>query len=197
MDLNYTHLTLATKVTIVRILGIPVFVLLMIYYFLSLERGEPNELYRYAAFVFFVSIIATDALDGYLARSRGEITKLGILLDPIADKLLVLSSLILLTRPNFTELHPQLPIWFSLTIISRDAFLCLGYFVIHAVAQRVEVKPTWAGKASTFLVAITVSLVLLQVPDVVLYGAYALTISCVAISWWQYLRAGLGQMQHA
>jgi CDP-diacylglycerol--glycerol-3-phosphate 3-phosphatidyltransferase/cardiolipin synthase len=196
MDSSYTQLTLATKVTITRILGIPVFVLLMIYYFISLERGEANEAYRYAALGLFITIIATDALDGYLARSRGEISKLGALLDPLADKLLVLSSLILLTRPNFTEFQPQLPVWFTVTLISRDGFLVLGYFVIYAVAHKVEVKPTWAGKASTFLVAITVGLVLVKAPTLLLNIFLGMSAACVVTSWWQYLRAGLKQMHH-
>ena len=189
-----THLTLATKVTIVRILGIPVFVALMMYYFMSLENGAPNEMYRYVSFGFFVTIIVTDALDGYLARTRNEISRLGTILDPLADKLLVLASLILLTRPQLPALDPQLPIWFSVTLISRDVFLVLGYFVIHAVAGSVEVKPTLAGKASTFLVAITIGLVLLQVPDVVWQSFMGLTVMAVAVSWAQYLAAGLKQM---
>ena len=194
MDSSYTHLTLATKVTIVRILGIPVFVVLMIYYFMSLKAGQPQEGYRIASLIFFVTIIATDALDGYLARSRGEVSKLGILLDPLADKLLVLSSLILLTRPQLPELDPQLPIWWSGMLISRDAFLVLGYFLIQSVAQKVEVRPTLAGKASTFLVAITVALVLTQVPDLWINIFLGLSAACVGISWIQYLLAGMKQM---
>ena len=195
-EVKLAELTLATKVTIARILGIPVFILLMIYYFISLEKGVPNDNLRYVAFGFFVAIIATDALDGYLARSRNEVSTLGALLDPLADKMLVLSSLVLLTRPGFGELDPQLPVWFSVTLISRDAFLIVGYFVIHAVANHVDVEPSVAGKGSTFLVAITVGCVLMQVPDPVLNVFIALSALCVIVSWWQYLQSGLKQMHY-
>ncbi|MBU4458958.1 MAG: CDP-alcohol phosphatidyltransferase family protein, partial [Verrucomicrobia bacterium] len=68
------RLTLATKVTLLRFLGIPIFVLMMVYYVLGLREGAADERYRIAALVTFLAVALTDALDGYLARSRGEIT---------------------------------------------------------------------------------------------------------------------------
>ena len=103
-------LTLANKITLARILGIPVFVLLMIYYVMGLQRGAPNEYLRWSSLVLFVVVALTDALDGYVARSRDEITHLGRILDPLADKALLLSSLIMLTRPSIPALQPQIPI---------------------------------------------------------------------------------------
>jgi len=91
------RITLATKITMVRLLGVPVFVVLLLYYLAGIREGAAHEIYRLSALILFIVIAATDALDGYLARRRGEITRLGSILDPIADKALMLSSLVLLS----------------------------------------------------------------------------------------------------
>ena len=95
-----TPLTLATKVTLARIVGTPIFVGLMVYYILSLKRGDPAPGYRVAATVIFILVAVTDARDGYLARKRKEVSRLGRILDPLADKFLVLATLIVFTRPS-------------------------------------------------------------------------------------------------
>ena len=101
-------------------------------------------------------------MDGYLARSRNEITHLGRILDPLADKALLLSALILLTRPSLPALEPHIPVWFTLLVISRDVVLILGAVVIHAVAGAVVVKPRVVGKIATFFQMITIAWVLMQ-----------------------------------
>ncbi len=156
-----TVLTLANKITIFRILGVPVFVLMLVYYTMGLKQGNADEFYRSAALVIFVILASTDALDGYYARSRNEITALGRLLDPIADKSLLLSGLILLTRPSLPGLLPHIPIWFTLLVISRDVVLILGSIVIHAVIGHVEVKPRIVGKMATFFQMVTIVWVLI------------------------------------
>ncbi len=145
------HLSLATRVTLVRLLGIPVFVLLMTYYRVSLADHAPDERYRSAALWVFLAVALTDALDGFLARSRGEVTRLGRILDPLADKLLLLAAIVMLTAPSLPALHPQLPVWFSWVVISRDALLAVGIYVVHHLTGHVEVRPNWLGKVSTVL----------------------------------------------
>jgi len=154
-------ITLATKVTILRLLGVPVFILLLIYYLMDLAEGRESELMRWAALVVFTAVALTDALDGYLARSRNEVTHLGKILDPIADKALLLSGLILLTRPSLAALSPHIPIWFTLLVISRDVVLLLGSVVIHLIAGAVEVRPRIAGKVATFFQMVTIVWVLI------------------------------------
>ena len=143
MDTSQKHtiLTLANKITILRILGVPVFILMLVYYTMGLAQGNAEELYRSVALVIFVVLASTDALDGYYARSRNEITTLGRMLDPIADKSLLLSGLILLTRPTLPGLLPHIPIWFTLLVISRDVVLILGSIIIHALVGHV----VWIG----------------------------------------------------
>ena len=155
-------LTLATKVTLLRIAGIPVFVLLLVYYLLGLRDGTDNVNLRYGALAFFIVIAATDALDGYLARSRNEVTRVGKVLDPLADKSLLLAALILLTRPSMPQLSPHIPVWFTTLVISRDLVLFIGYLVIHHLVGHVEVHPRYSGKIATFFMMVVVCWVLLQ-----------------------------------
>lgn len=163
MDTNRKHtiLTLANKITILRILGVPLFILMLVYYTMGLAQGNAQELERAIALMIFATLALTDALDGYFARSRNEITPLGRLLDPIADKALLLSGLILLTRPSLPGLTPHIPIWFTLLVISRDAALILGAAVIHVLVGHVEVKPRLVGKIATFFQMLTIVWVLI------------------------------------
>ena len=158
---KHTILTLANKITILRILGVPVFILMLVYYTMGLAEGNADEIYRSLALVVFVLLATTDALDGYYARSRNEITTLGRMLDPIADKSLLLSGLILLTRPTLPGLLPHIPIWFTLLVISRDVVLILGSIIIHALVGHVEVKPHIFGKVATFFQMLTIVWVLI------------------------------------
>lgn len=145
------NITLASKVTLLRILSVPLFILLTLYYTMSLTAGEPRVYCRHVALALFVLIAVTDAVDGYLARSRNEVTKLGKLLDPIADKLLLLSAVIMWTRPGIPELQPQFPVAFTLLVISRDMLLIAGAFVIYGMTNEVQVAPRWTGKVATAL----------------------------------------------
>lgn len=173
--LAHSPITLATKVTIARILGVPVFITLLLYYTLGLAGGERDEWLRFAALVVFMIVALTDALDGYLARSRNEVTHLGKLLDPIADKGLLLSGLLLLTRPGLPGLDPHIPLWLTLLVLSRDAVLVLGSVVIHLVVGSVEVRPRLAGKIATFLQMLTIVWVLAA-------GAPRPFVVCVALA---------------
>lgn len=157
-------MTLANKITTLRILSIPIFVLLLIYYTLSVKQGEANELYRLIALVLFLAVALTDALDGYFARSRNEITRLGRILDPIADKALLISALILLTRPSLPELQPQFPIFFTLVVISRDLVLIAGAVIIHGICGTVEIQPHMTGKIATVMQMLVIVWALAALP---------------------------------
>jgi cardiolipin synthase (CMP-forming) len=172
---KHTILTLANKITILRILGVPLFILLLVYYTMGLAEGNAQEMQRWGALLVFVTLALTDALDGYFARSRNEITTLGRMLDPIADKSLLLSGLILLTRPSLPALWPHIPIWFTLLVISRDVVLILGSIIIHALVGHVEVKPHMLGKIATVFQMLTIVWVLIG-------GAAGPFIICVIVA---------------
>ncbi|NKB25260.1 MAG: hypothetical protein GKR87_12965 [Kiritimatiellae bacterium] len=192
-EIENSTITLASKVTIIRILSVPLFILLLIYYFLSLRRGEPDETFRMYGLIIFLGVALTDALDGYLARSRNEITKLGCILDPLADKLLLLSALILLTRPNLPELQPQFPVAFTLLVLSRDVVIAVGAAIVHALHGRVEVSPRIMGKLSTAFQMIAIVWVLAPFPDTYFREIIWATGIFTFISGVQYLFDGFKQ----
>lgn len=187
-------LTLATKVTIIRLLGVPVFILLLLYYGRSLAAHEPEHWLRWAALGLFVTIAATDALDGYLARSRNEITWLGRVLDPLADKALTLAGILLLSRPSLPELQPQFPVWFIWLVISRDAITIGGVFLIDFLTGTVTVRPRTSGKAATFFVMIAIGLALADISDKLFHGFVWLAASLILLSFILYLRDGWRQL---
>ena len=139
-------MTVANQITLVRILTIPVFVAMAVYYGQGLQAGEPQEWQRWAAIALFALAAASDALDGFVARCFNQHTRLGQILDPIADKGLLLAGLITLTFSNWRY---QFPLWFPLLVISRDAVLVFGAVLLDFINGKVNVKPSWFGKTAT------------------------------------------------
>lgn len=192
--LPHAPITLATRITILRILGIPLFILILIYYKISLAEGEPVEWYRHLALGLFVLIAVTDALDGYLARVRDEESRLGAILDPLADKALLLSAIILLTRPSLEVLQPQFPIAFTLLIISRDVVLLSGSYIVHSVVGHIEVRPRIAGKVATFLQMAAIIAALIPLTPVFMWIVWAAA-AFTLFSWLQYIFDGVRQLE--
>ena len=129
---------LANWLTVLRILLIPVFISLLVY-------RRPG-----AALLVFLAAAITDLLDGYVARRHHMQSRLGAFLDPMADKLLLVSSFVTLTWLK------ALPFWIAAVVISRDMILLLGALAIHMAGLRIHPRPTWAGKAATFFQILTV-----------------------------------------
>src|SRR3954468_799160 len=96
-------MTTANKITIARIFMIPAFVLMAIYYGQSVDRGEPLEWQRFTAIIIFLVAAASDGLDGYVARRYNQRSTLGVVLDPIADKGLLLSGIITLSIADWSD----------------------------------------------------------------------------------------------
>ena len=187
------HLTLATRVTIARILAVPVFVLAMVYYRLSLDAGHPEPVFRHAALAVFLAAGISDGVDGWLARRSGQVSRLGTILDPLADKFLVLAALVLLTSPSRTGLQPQFPTWFTWLVITRDLVLIPGAFLIDHVVGHVEVQARNSGKAATALLMISVAWALAggaALPFDVLVGLAA---AATCLSFCQYVYDGIRQ----
>jgi CDP-diacylglycerol--glycerol-3-phosphate 3-phosphatidyltransferase len=158
-------MTTANKITVVRILLIPVFVTLAIYYGESIARGEPLEWERLTAILVFLIAAASDGLDGYIARRYNQRSSLGVILDPIADKGLLLSGIITLSISNWSKTDPQFghfPAWFPVLVITRDAVILIGAAILHVLNGKVHVKPSWIGKIATVLQMAAIAWVMLQ-----------------------------------
>ena len=150
-----SRVTAANKITIVRILLIPFFVVEVLYF---VKTG--NSLHRGLALGSFGVAALLDGVDGYVARRFHQISELGTILDPLADKLLLVSAIILLSKDHSPWLG-QMPLWLTGTILGRDAVLLLGTGLIHFMAGKVRVKPRMSGKVATVFQMATVLWLLL------------------------------------
>lgn len=138
-------------ITGVRIIATPFFL-----WMLLADQGDLGP-WRWAAAAFFVLAIATDAWDGHIARSRGLITDLGKLLDPIADKFLVGTALI-----GLSILH-ELPWWITIVVLVREVGITVHRLMI---ASDVVVAAAWMGKLKTVAQSVAITLALLPLASV-------------------------------
>jgi cardiolipin synthase (CMP-forming) len=136
------NLTLANQLTILRVVLIPAFVLLVVYEQLG------------AALTVFVIAGATDALDGLVARWTKHPTSLGAWLDPMADKLLLVTTFIVLTLPAI-PLTNHLPLWLTVTVISRDIVIVGVVAVVNLAVGPRTFRPSIWGKAATAMFILT------------------------------------------
>lgn len=137
------QMNLPNYITLLRVILIPFFINLMIYGY-----------YREALLVFIAACI-TDALDGLIARLMKQKTELGAFLDPMADKLLILSAFVTLV------LLGKLPFWLVIIVVSRDAILTMGSLIIYFTTNSLKIEPSIIGKLTTVmqLAVVTLSLI--------------------------------------
>src|SRR6266516_4016967 len=128
-------MTTANKITILRMLLVPFFVVQVLYY---VKAGD--EIYRLLAILSFAVAAICDGVDGYIARRYNQRSELGRILDPLADKLLLVSGIVLLSLKNEPRLE-RIPMWLTATILSRDILLLIGLVVIHYICGRIKVRP--------------------------------------------------------
>lgn len=149
-------MTTANKVTILRILLIPFFVVELLYY---LQTGD--EIHRLIAILCFAVTAILDGVDGYIARHYNQKSELGAILDPLADKLLLVSAIVTLSINHGPRLG-QIPLWLTGTVIGRDLLLLLGIVVVRFTVGKVVVRPRIIGKIATVLQMIVVVWILLD-----------------------------------
>lgn len=142
---------IANIITIARVVATPFFVWML------LADGGAMGALRWVAAAFFVIAIASDALDGYLARSRGLITDLGKLLDPIADKVLTGSALVALSFLG------ELPWWVTIVVLVREVGVTVHRLI---VAHDVILAAAWMGKLKTVAQSVAIALALFPLSTV-------------------------------
>jgi CDP-diacylglycerol--glycerol-3-phosphate 3-phosphatidyltransferase len=190
-------MTTANKITVIRILMIPVFVTLAIYYGESIQEGNPQDWMRFTAIAVFLLAALSDGLDGYVARRYNQRSSLGVILDPIADKGLLLSGIITLSISNWSQVDPnygKFPAWFPVLVITRDAVILIGSALLHVLNGKVRIRPSWTGKVATVLQMAAIAWIMLQmrIPPLiyVVFGAGFFTL----ISGVIYVRNGVRQL---
>jgi cardiolipin synthase (CMP-forming) len=147
-------MNIANKISTFRILTVPFFVASLIYY------SADKDYFRFIALAIFGAGVISDAADGYIARKSKLHSKAGLVLDPLGDKLLLMSAFIFLS--SVSKLTHVFPLWVVLIVISRDAIILLGALVIYVVKHDIEVYPTRWGKLTTTFQMTSVIVVLLQ-----------------------------------
>jgi cardiolipin synthase (CMP-forming) len=174
-------LTTANQLTITRIVLIPIFLIL-------LTDGKTGW-----ALGTFVAAGITDVADGVIARRFGQKTSIGTVLDPLADKLMMVSAIIILSLP-WMGFPNVLPRWLMILMVSRDAFMMLVSLIIVLMVGWRFFKPSIYGKASTLLQVVTVLAVLycnwLDRPVPQLWVLYYVTGFMTAFSGLHYLVTG-------
>lgn len=104
---------------------------------------------RHASLAIFVVMAASDFADGQLARRLDLKTRLGAILDPLADKTLIICSVVVLSLRDYSPHEFTLPNWVVVAVVGKDLWVILGTIVVYLVTDRLLIRPTIAGKAST------------------------------------------------
>ena len=181
-------MTTANKITILRILLIPFFVVLVLYY---AQGGK--EVYRSLAILCFALAAICDGVDGYVARRFNQRSELGAILDPLADKLLLVSGIVVLSFDHAPYLE-SVPLWLTGTIIGRDILILIGMVLIQLMVGKVKVRPRIVGKVATVLQMILVLWIMLKWTEDWLRALTLVTAICTGISGLLYVWDGSRQL---
>lgn len=165
-------MTLANKVTLLRIFLIPVFIVLL------LQGHHP-----WPAIIFTFTIV-TDALDGFIARWKKQKTALGSFLDPLADKLLMFSSFLTLAYLKVV------PLWIFVVTLSRDMVIVLGWMIIYFLTHSTEINPRLLGKLTAIIQMLTIWFILLGIPEPWKGYLLLLTVIITGLSGVDYMVTG-------
>ncbi len=173
-------MTIPNLITMLRIILTPIFIIFL------LDR-------QFAAALFiFAACGVSDGLDGLLARLLKQRSTLGTYLDPIADKLILVSTFVVL---SVTE---HVPVWLGVTVLSRDVLISLGVVVLLLYGMEIRIRPSILSKITTCLQFITVIGVLgsefISLPERLYDGLFGLTAAATIASGLHYMHAWFKMM---
>jgi cardiolipin synthase (CMP-forming) len=182
------------RITVFRLLLVAPFILLLL-------NAAEAPAYRYGALALAVVMGICDAVDGIVARRMGAVSRIGSILDPLADYAMTISALIVLSIPGIlsTDRDLRLPLWVTVTMVSRDVFMLFGMAIVYFLAGFFQGLPSLTGKAATVLQFIMV-VTMIASPDLLeaaptavwpaLYTLWGVTVVLGVISWLGYVRTG-------
>lgn len=156
MKLNW-----ANRITIIRILLIIPFVSCMLKINDPVLSQPMQNAMRYISILIFLVMVGSDVLDGYLARVKGQVTRLGSFLDPTADKLLMICACLLLASNRASIPNFKLPPTVVVLIIGKDLFLLIGFLIVYFITSKVRIIPVLIGKIATVLQSSMVAAILI------------------------------------
>ncbi len=170
--------TLPNFITLLRLATLPFFLL-------SIAEGRFG-----IALILFVAAGISDGVDGYLARRFNMNSALGAYLDPIADKLLLMSSYLFLAIPSYPAVV-KIPVWLAVLVISRDILLMLVALLLILSSNKRRFPPSWLGKVATVTLIVTVLFVLCanvwSWPGSVLWVAFGAAATATILSGFDYV----------
>lgn len=183
-------MTLASKITVSRIVLIPVFVTLAWRYGQSVAAGVANESLRWCALVVFLVAAASDGIDGWIARRFNQKSDFGAFIDPIADKGLMLTGVVMAGAFDWGEVGWRLPLWYVALVFLREAVILGGICVLWSKHRHVAMVPHWTSKLCTVLQMFALGWVMLRVP---LFAPVLACIPAAMLTVWsgiEYFRQG-------
>ncbi len=182
-------MTWANKITIGRIILVPVFVFLLI-----ASQSWPIGM-RFIPLLVFLIAAFLDILDGYLARKNQEVTRLGSMLDPFADKLMMISALFIVVFNKLDSFYGSVSPFLFYMVLLRELILIVGAGVLILLKREILVKPRLLGKAATFVLVLLVVAVLAglnqTIIDVLILPAFLF----VFLSLILYIMDGIKQLR--
>ncbi|MCK5306840.1 MAG: CDP-alcohol phosphatidyltransferase family protein [Candidatus Omnitrophica bacterium] len=174
-------MTLANKITSIRIMLTPFFILALINY------SPQKDFLRFIALGIFAVSAFTDFLDGYVARRFNQETASGRVLDVVADKIFLITAFVLLSL--LLKLPLNVPVWVAVVIIGRDAVVILSIFIFHIITKRLYILPDITGKLSIAVEMLVIIAVLLNFKHSFVIWNLAVALAC--LSGIKYLVSGI------
>lgn len=144
------QVTLANKISVLRIILIPFFITAAAYSRMDI------------ALIVFLLAVISDGADGFIARTFNQKTQLGTILDPVADKLLLISAYICLSVVGNIPQNLRMPPYVPILVISRDAIIVIGSLIVYMIKGDIKVSPSILGKITTFFQMMTIVSILVK-----------------------------------
>ncbi len=191
-----TAVTFATKITVVRLALIPVFCAFALAYGAGVRDGNPSEWLRWTALAIFVTASVSDGIDGWIARRFNQTSDLGAFLDPLADKTLLLTAILILSLVDWGPDGWSLPAWFAAIVVARDCIIVGGLWILRSSGRKVKIAPHIIGKICTVTQMIAIGWVMLRVVPVP--PVYPSIVAGIFTVWSAllYLREGTRILRH-